>query len=166
MLSPLRLGPTSERSANRLPLPLQASFAHVHSASSSHCSASTFIGHLRIAPLVTGQSLHPSLICSPCSHTLAVGQHPSHGVSFPSAHEVPKVHSTRICLTRYVPLSGFFSLLGGYSSRYPPALFHAVNARGILPSGLLPPVGYGTLSGLVTFLSLEARDASVMTLPV
>lgn len=165
MLSPLRLRPTSERSANRLSLPLRTSFPHVRSASSSYCSASTFIGHLRIAPSVTGQSLRPSSICSPRSHTLAVGQHPSPGVSFPSAHEVPKVHSPRVCLTRYAPLSGFLSLLGNSSSRYPPALFRAGNAPGILPSGLLPLVGYGTLSSLVALLSLEARVDLVTALP-
>jgi hypothetical protein len=40
-------------------------------------------------------------------------------------------------------------------------LFHAGNALGVLPSGLLPLVGYATLSGRLTLLPLGAKVASV-----
>jgi hypothetical protein len=110
---------------------------------------------------VAGQSLLYRSLCLLGSHTPTFGQLPSHGVFSPSALEVSKVHSPRGCLPRYVPLSGFLSLLGVFSSRYPPALFHAGNALGVLPSGLLPPVGYETLSGPLTLLPLGAKDASV-----
>lgn len=87
--------------------------------------------------------------------------HSSPGVPSPSALSVSKIHSTQVCLTRSVPLSGSLSLLGVSSSRYPPALFHAGDALGVLPSGLPPLVRYGTLSSLVTLLPLDAMPTRV-----
>jgi hypothetical protein len=43
----------------------------------------------------------------------------------PSARSTCRVHSTRACLTRYVPPPGFPTLLTAYSSAGYPALFHA-----------------------------------------
>jgi hypothetical protein len=45
---------------------------------------------------------------------------------------------SRVCLARYVPLSGFFNLSAGYSSSRPEVLFHTSNARGISPSRVFP----------------------------
>jgi hypothetical protein len=50
-----------------------------------------------------------------------------------------EVHTTRICLIRSVPLPGFSTLLGVFSSRNRPVLFHTGNAPGVLPPGLFPP---------------------------
>lgn len=59
----------------------------------------------------------------------------------------------------YVPLLGFFSLLGVSSSRNRPALFHAGNAPGVLPPGLFPLGGCASLSGFATLLPLESGPA-------
>jgi len=53
-------------------------------------------------------------------------------------------HSARVCLTRYVALSGSLSLLALSFSRRLPALFHAGNALGVLPSRAFPPRQAGT----------------------
>jgi hypothetical protein len=63
------------------------------------------------------------------------------GFRSPSAHEVREVHSTRACLTRYVPPAGFLTLLTACSFPSPPALFHAGNARGVSPSRAFPSRG-------------------------
>lgn len=55
-------------------------------------------------------------------------------------------HYSRACLTRYVALSGFLNLLALYFSRRLPALFHAGNAHGVLPSRAFPPRQAGTSS--------------------
>jgi hypothetical protein len=55
-------------------------------------------------------------------------------------------HYPRVCLTRYVALSGFLSLLAPCFSRRLPALFHAGNALGVLPSRAFPPRQAGTPS--------------------
>jgi hypothetical protein len=68
----------------------------------------------------------------------AARQSPSHGISAPTAFVKSEVHLLRVCLARYVPLSGFFNLLGISSSRNLPVLFHTGNALGIYPSGLFP----------------------------
>jgi hypothetical protein len=46
----------------------------------------------------------------------------------------------RVCLTRYVPLSGFLNLLAVCSSANREALFHASYAHGVLPSEVSPHV--------------------------
>ena len=69
----------------------------------------------------------------------------------PSALSTCRVHSTRACLTRYVPPPGFRTLMTAYSSTDYPALFHA--------------------GALMEFLSLQSvplvrsRDASQRPLP-
>jgi hypothetical protein len=55
-------------------------------------------------------------------------------------------HCPRACLTRFVALSGFLSLLALYFSRRLPALFHAGNALGVPPSRAFPPRQAGTPS--------------------
>lgn len=117
----------------------KAGFAHPRSTSSLTRFSVPFFGRQGITPSAAGQSPFHGQVCMLGSHAPALGQLPSHGVSSPSALEVSKVHSTRACLTRYGPLPGFLSLLGAFSSRYPPALFRAGSALGVLPSGLFPP---------------------------
>jgi hypothetical protein len=51
---------------------------------------------------------------------------------------VSGVHSTRGCLARYVPPSGFRTLLTACSSRHRPALFHAGGAPRVSPFGAFP----------------------------
>lgn len=55
------------------------------------------------------------------------------GVSFPTASSALGVHCPRAYLTRYVPLSGFLSLLAAYSSASLAGLFHPADTPGILP---------------------------------
>jgi hypothetical protein len=62
----------------------------------------------------------------------------SRGVPSLSAHAASGVHSTRACLTRYVPPPGFLTLLTASSSRRPPALFHAGGTRRVSPFGAFP----------------------------
>jgi hypothetical protein len=98
--------------------------------------------------------------CRPSRHTVrrtleTVRQDPSHGIRSPSALQESEVHSTRVYLARYVPLPGFLSLLGVYSSRNHSVLFHTDNAPGVSPSGLFPLDGDGTLSSLVALLTLS-----------
>jgi hypothetical protein len=104
--------------------------------------------------------------CRPSKRTVrrtleTVRQDPSHGIWSPSAHAESEIHSTRVCLARYVPLPGFLSLLGAYSSRNRSVLFHTDNAPGVSPSGLFPLDGYGTLSSLVALLALSAGFPTV-----
>jgi hypothetical protein len=51
----------------------------------------------------------------------------------PPAQSTCRVHSTRVCLTRYVPPSGFHTLLTACSSTGCPALFHAGALMEFLP---------------------------------
>jgi hypothetical protein len=51
----------------------------------------------------------------------------------PSAHEGDGIHQPRACLTRFVPPSGFLTLLTVCSPITRPALFHAGGAHGISP---------------------------------
>jgi hypothetical protein len=61
---------------------------------------------------------------------------------FPSTLELRRVHSTPVCLTGYVPPTGFHTLTTVCSSPERPALFHAGNAHGIsLSRGLPSPPG-------------------------
>ena len=52
--------------------------------------------------------------------------------------EVIRVHSTRVCHTRYVPPSGFLNLLTACSSNHPEALSHASGTHGIFPCRAFP----------------------------
>jgi len=92
--------------------------------------------------------------------TTATRRYPSHGISFPTAHDESEVHLTRVCLTRYVPLTGFLNLLGLYSSRNLPVLFHTGDAHGISPPGRFPQRGDGTFSGHVTLLTFSGWASS------
>jgi hypothetical protein len=65
----------------------------------------------------------------------------SHGISSPSAHTTWRVHSSRVYLARYVPSTGFLTLLTVFSSPSLPALFHAGNARGVSPFRGFPSRG-------------------------
>lgn len=70
-------------------------------------------------------------------------------------------HLARVCLTRYVALSGFLSLLALCFSRRLPALFHAGNALGVPPSRAFPPRQAGdTFSGPHALLPLAAAYGS------
>lgn len=57
-----------------------------------------------------------------------------HGVLFPSTSSARGVHWFRVCLTRYVPLSGFRNLLAAYSSSNLVGLFRPTDVPGITPS--------------------------------
>jgi hypothetical protein len=48
------------------------------------------------------------------------------------------VHDSQACLTRFVPSSGFLTLLTVYSSPCLPALFHAGTLMGFHPPGVSP----------------------------
>jgi len=84
----------------------------------------------------------------------------SHKVSFPPQREAAQVHITRVCLTRYVPLSGFLNLLAVSTSNCPEALFHASGTHGVLPAEPSPwkqrlsLVGIDYLACRVRFLFL------------
>lgn len=60
------------------------------------------------------------------------------GFGPPSALPELETRTTRACLTRLLPTSGFCTLLTVYVLQNPPALFHAGHALGVLPSGLFP----------------------------
>jgi len=57
----------------------------------------------------------------------------------PSTRKPRRVHSTPVCLTGYVPSTGFLTLSTVSASPERPALFHAGNAHGVFcPSGVFP----------------------------
>jgi hypothetical protein len=60
----------------------------------------------------------------------------SHGLGFPLALEVSKVHVSRVCLPAVFRLQGLDTLLTVYSLRAVPAVFQAGSAYGIHPSKL------------------------------
>lgn len=76
--------------------------------------------------------------------------------SVPFSVSALEARLTRGCLARHLPSSGFFTLLTVFFLQNLPALFHAVNAHGVLPSGLFPfaepsnPFGFGAF---LTFCS-------------
>jgi hypothetical protein len=51
---------------------------------------------------------------------------------------VIRVNLPRVCLTRYVPPSGFLNLLTAYSSNHPEALSHAPGTHGVFPCRAFP----------------------------
>jgi len=63
----------------------------------------------------------------------------SPGVWSPSATSAPEARSSRGCLPRHLPTSGFRTLLPACFFQYLPALFHAGAAHGVFPPGLFPP---------------------------
>jgi hypothetical protein len=76
----------------------------------------------------------------------------------PFSAQTIRVHSTRACLTRYVPLSGFLNLLVAYSSNRPEALFHASDAHGIFPAEFSPRIQHRT------FVRIDYPSSSVLLL--
>jgi hypothetical protein len=67
-------------------------------------------------------------------------------------------HFSRVCLARYVALSGFRNLLAPYFSKRRPALFHAGNAFGVPPSRAFPPRQARPLSKPPALLPLALRN--------
>jgi len=61
---------------------------------------------------------------------------------------------TRVCLSRYVPLSGFLNLSAGYSSIRPEVLFHTSNAPGIRLPELSPLRQLIVSSTMISLLAL------------
>jgi hypothetical protein len=56
----------------------------------------------------------------------------------PLQREEIRVNSPRVCLTRYVPPSGFLNLSTAYSSNPPEALSHAPCTHGVFPCRAFP----------------------------
>lgn len=79
----------------------------------------------------------------------------SPGVLAPSALAAPEARFPRAYHTRHLPSLGFCTLLTVSFFQSLPALFHAGNALGVLPSGLFPltepsdPLGSGAFLALV-----------------
>jgi hypothetical protein len=73
---------------------------------------------------------------------------------------VREVYYPRAYHTRYVPPSGFFNLLTGYSSPHCAALFHAADACGVFPPELSPPKKRYCLSTAHALLSFPDRHPS------
>jgi hypothetical protein len=70
----------------------------------------------------------------------------------PPTPEPERIHSTPVCLTGYVPPTGFLTLSTGYSSLRRLALFHASSAHGVLSLSrdfplLLGPAGSSPRNG-------------------
>jgi len=57
---------------------------------------------------------------------------------FPLQREAVWVHLPRVCLTHYVPPSGFLNLLTVFSSNCAEAVLHASSTRGVCPSEYSP----------------------------
>ena len=96
----------------------------------------------------------------------ANGNRHSPGVPTLSALEASGVHSTRACLTRYVPSAGFPTLLTAYSSRRRPALFHAGGTRRVSrPSEPSPPGDRVVLIGLALPACRQPRPGYRVLLP-
>lgn len=78
----------------------------------------------------------------------------SHGVCSPTAFAALEARSSRVCLARHRPSSGFRTLLTVCVFRSLPAVFHASNAHGVIPSGPFPlaepeqPLGRPCLRGV------------------
>jgi hypothetical protein len=91
------------------------------------------------------------------------------GVCPPPATSALEARSSRSCLLRHLPASGFLTLLPAYVFQNLPALFHAGAAHGVLPSGRfpltepLPPLGSSDLRdvGLRTSQKLKRTLASI-----
>jgi hypothetical protein len=80
----------------------------------------------------------------------------------PSAQSIQRVHLTRACLTRYVPPTGFHTLLTAYSSLDYPALFHAgALLEFLVPSELSPRPEPERLSASRCPLAVHSIPATV-----
>jgi hypothetical protein len=76
----------------------------------------------------------------------------------PSTRKPRRVHSTPVCLTGYVPSTGFYTLSTACSSPERPALFHAGNAHGVLLSRGFPSLpGPATHRHGITLLTFLHR---------
>jgi hypothetical protein len=91
----------------------------------------------------------------------------------PSTRKPRRVHSTPVCLTGYVPSTGFYTLSTACSSPERPALFHAGNVHGVslsrgFPSPSGPPARRRWIA-LLTFLhrtnELSMRGVRLRALP-
>jgi hypothetical protein len=94
----------------------------------------TLRGELSSAPPESPRNLRRGLSAPPRENRRALG-FPATLVEFgaPSTHEPERVHFTPVCLTGYVPPTGFYTLSAAFSSLGRPALFHADNVHGVLP---------------------------------
>jgi hypothetical protein len=93
--------------------------------------------------------------CAPFGVSLFLAAAPhgpaaSPGVWSPLAPSVREIHSSRVCLIRFVPPSGFLNLLTAYPSPYFATLFHAADTLGF---------------SLQSFPLSRSRDASRRPLP-
>jgi hypothetical protein len=83
------------------------------------------------------------------------------GFLFPFSAKQFEFTLPRICLIRYVPLSGFLNLLVVFPSNCPEALFHAPSTHGVHPAEFSPWKRHRTfvrcdyLSYIVSFLHLN-----------
>jgi len=66
-----------------------------------------------------------------------------------------EVHNYRVYLARYVPLSGFLSLIAVYSFQWLPVLFHTGSAFGILSFRVFPSRRAEYPLGILAFLALH-----------
>lgn len=66
-----------------------------------------------------------------------------------------EVHNYRVYLARYVPLSGFLSLIAVYSFQWLPVLFHTGSAFGILSFRVFPSRRAEYPFGILAFLALH-----------
>jgi hypothetical protein len=79
------------------------------------------------------------------------------GLRSPSAHAAREARSTRVCLTRHLPASGFPTLLPACFFPNLPALFHAGSAHGVSSlQGVSPSQSLRSLSGPVPFVVLAS----------
>lgn len=81
----------------------------------------------------------------------------SPGVWSLSAYPATEARSSRACLTRHLPTSGFRTLLPACVFRSLPALFHAGNARRVFLQGFFPSQSLRPLSEPVSFMVLAVR---------
>jgi hypothetical protein len=81
----------------------------------------------------------------------------------PTTHEPERVHFSPVCLTGYVPSSGFRTLPSGYSSPRRPTLFQAGSALGVFALQGLPPTARSR--GLVVSRNCPRGVASSFALP-
>jgi len=86
----------------------------------------------RLLPTTVTLPVASSPRASPSSRVLPNNTYPtvataesSHGLSLPSAHQEPEVHLRGLCLSRFVPSSGFGCPLDGFLPRIPRRFYFA-----------------------------------------
>jgi hypothetical protein len=79
----------------------------------------------------------------------------------PSAPSTSRVHCSRVCRTRFVPPSGFLTLLTVCSSTDFPALFHAGALMEFLPFRAFPSLGAVTPFGVRCLHAVGLQDRSL-----